>query len=76
MDSLNVIVKRLKKVNLEALVNEVEMLDKMHHHYPNLCEYQLLENGKLVGFTMKFFKGMKWQKLMSDKNSIFHKNTI
>lgn len=50
------------------------MLDKKYQIEPNLCKFILYDGPNLVGFSIKYFPGKSWDKLMSNKNSIFRRN--
>ncbi|CAF4244499.1 unnamed protein product, partial [Rotaria sordida] len=50
------------------------ILNKLASIWPNLCQAQIFENGNLAGFAMLYIEGKKLDKILQDKENIFHKS--
>ncbi|CAF1351994.1 unnamed protein product [Rotaria sordida] len=74
-DSDKFIVKKFKIPNPLAIRSEMIILNKLASIWPNLCQAQIFENGNLAGFAMLYIEGKKLDKILQDKENIFHKST-
>jgi len=65
-------IKKMKIIWPKYIRREISILDKLTPIFPlYLCEYQLMENNVFSGLSMKYFKGSKWDDLISDEKNIF-----
>ncbi|CAF4252396.1 unnamed protein product, partial [Rotaria sordida] len=73
-DSDKFIVKKFKIPNSSAIRSEMIILNKLALIWPNLCQAQIFENGNLAGFAMLYIEDKKLDKILQDKENIFHKS--
>lgn len=70
----SIVIKILKRPNMQTIKNEVEILDRLHPIWPNICQYQVTRGGQLVGFTQKFFPGVKLDHILHNQNNVYNTN--
>jgi hypothetical protein len=43
--------------------------------WPDICKYEVISGGQLVGFSVKYFPGEKWTKITKNPKNMFTKTS-
>ena len=70
---LGVVLKVMKKPNPTAIIKQIKTLRALEPIWPDLCKHEVISGGRLVGFSVRYFPGVKWQKIVGKSNNMFTK---
>ena len=77
MKEHNLVVKKYRDVeNKDKVYEELDILVFLEEYQGKIVHHLLFVDENIMGFTLPFYRGMMWDKIIQDENSIFRRSPL